>query len=91
MRWLSVALAVVRRPDLWITAIRQVFVLAGRSWWTRPPFLPVPSRPYLRFRMVTAYGDADRPPDAADVVTYLGWCRQWRELGLDGDAVRRSR
>jgi hypothetical protein len=41
--------------------------------------------------MVTAYGDADRPPDAADVVTYLGWCRQWRDLGLDGGAVRRTR
>ena len=83
MAWIRVALGVARRPSLWITAIRQMFVLARPRWWARPPFLPMPPRPYLRFRLLTAYGDPDRPPTTADIVTYLRWCRQWRELGLD--------
>jgi hypothetical protein len=37
----------------------------------------MPPRDYLRFRMVTQYGDADRPPEPTDVVAYLTWCRDW--------------
>lgn len=38
------------------------------------PFLPLPDRGYLRFRVETQYG-ADGTPDPRDVVTYLEWCR----------------
>ena len=78
--WLRVIGAVLRRPRLWPVAIRQLFVLARPGWWGRPPFLPVPPADYLRFRMVTAYGDAHRRPDPHDVVVYLEWCREWRAL-----------
>ena len=74
-------LGVLRRPSLWPTAVHQVFVLARRGWWRRPPFLPLPGERYLAFRLVTAYGDADRPPESADVVAYLRWCRTWRRSG----------
>jgi len=70
----------LRHPSLWATAVRQAMVLAPRGWWKRRPFLPVPDREYLRFRMVTAYGMADRDPEPADVVTYLRWCRGWRTV-----------
>ncbi len=72
-----VGMAVAVRPTLWTTAVRQVAVLAVAGWWRRPPFLPVPDRAYLRFRMQTAYGDAERDPEPEDVVTYLHWCRAW--------------
>ena len=36
--------------------------------------MPVPDRAYLRFRMETQYG-ATASPVAADVVSYLEWCR----------------
>jgi hypothetical protein len=39
--------------------------------------LPVPDREYLRFRLQTQYGDPDREPEAADVVAYLRWCREY--------------
>ena len=79
---IRVAVAVLRRPSLWITAARQARRTATAGWWRRAPFLPVPSGDYLRFRMVTQYGDADRQPDADDVVAYLAWCRDWdRSLG----------
>lgn len=72
-------LAVVgRRPDLWATAVRQVRVLARPGWWRRAPFLPVPDRDYLRFRLLTAYGgDGTAEPTADDLVAYLHWCRAW--------------
>ncbi len=71
------ALAVLVRPVLWGTAVRQLLVLAVDGWYRRPPYLPLPDRDYFRFRMQTAYGDADRDPEPADLVTYLHWCRAW--------------
>jgi hypothetical protein len=70
------AVAVARRPALWPTAVVQLFRLAAPGWWRRRPFVPLPDRAYLRFRLETAYGD-DRDPEPADVVTYLHWCREW--------------
>jgi hypothetical protein len=64
-------------PSLWPTAARQAVRLVPRRWWARPPFLPVPSRAYLRFRMETQYGDAGHRPEGDDLVTYLRWCREW--------------
>jgi hypothetical protein len=75
MRWRGVVAAVARRPALWPTASRQARRLAPRRWWARRPFLPVPDRAWLRFRAETQYGDPDRVPDAADVVTWLQWAR----------------
>lgn len=68
-------LAVLARPTLWYTACRQALVLAAPGWWRRAPFLPLPDGDYLRFRLVTQYGDADHRPEPADLVTYLHWCR----------------
>lgn len=76
--WLvRVALVLIRHPDLWGTAARQLLVLARRDWWRGPPWLPLPDPAYLRFRLQTAYGDPTREPEPADVVTYLHWCRAW--------------
>lgn len=75
------ASAVVRRPDLWSTALRQMLVLARPGWWHRAPFLPVPDRAYLAFRLQTMYGGdgcTGGPAfDGPDLVAYLEWCRAW--------------
>lgn len=77
-RWLLTAVpAVAAQPALWGTAVRQARALAAPGWWRRPPFLPLPDAAYLRFRLQTAYGDPDRAPEPADLVTYLHWCRAW--------------
>jgi len=73
-----VAAALLRRPTLWPTAMRQVRALTPNGWWRRRPFLPVPSGEYLALRAVTQYGDARHTPDVEDVVAYLEWARQWR-------------
>ena len=78
----SVVVVVVRHPSLWRTAARQAMRMARPGWWRRVPFLPLPAREYLGFRMSTQYGDATHRPEPVDVVNYLRWCREWeRSLG----------
>jgi hypothetical protein len=74
---IRVVLALVRRPNLWGPGLRQAKRLAMPGWWRRRPFLPVPSGEYFRFRMLTQYGETERPPNPSDVVNYLEWCREW--------------
>lgn len=74
--------AVLVRPSLWFTAIRQVARLAPRGWWKRAPFLPLPQVDYLEFRLVTQYGGGHGEPRGeirpVDVVDYLQWCKEQR-------------
>lgn len=76
--WVAAGRALAARPWLWPTAVVQLVRLAPRGWWRRWPPFPRPDPGYLRFRVQTAYGDPDRDPEAADVVTYLAWCRSLR-------------
>lgn len=76
---LRAAIVVAGRPSLWTTAARELRAFAPRGWWRRPPFLPVPDRELLRFRMVTAYGSPEVRLDAEDLVTWLSWCRSWHQ------------
>ena len=73
--------AVLRRPDLWFTALGELRRLAPRLWWRTPPHLPLPDRRLWEFRMVTAYGRPDAVPDRADVVAFLEWCRATADAG----------
>lgn len=77
----AIVAAVVVRPRLWFTAVRQLVRLAPHRWWARAPFLPVPRSDYLEFRLVTQYGGGHGTPGSAvravDVVDYLEWCREW--------------
>jgi hypothetical protein len=75
---MSAVWAVLARPWLWSTAVRQVFVLAAPGWWRRWPLVPRPDPAYLEFRLVTQYGDGHHRMEAADVVAYLHWCRGYR-------------
>ena len=72
---MNVVGAVLRRPRLWPTAVRQWTRLVPTAWWRRRPFLPVPDREYLRFRRLTQYGDTEGPVSPGDVVNYLTWCK----------------
>lgn len=73
--------AVLRRPWLWWTAILQIVRLCPSGWWRSAPFLPVPRRDYIEFRLVTQYGGdwetGLNRARAEDVVDYLRWCRTW--------------
>ena len=80
----SVAGAVALRPLLWPVALAEAVRLAPVGWWRAWPPLPVPDAALWRFRMETAYGgEGDAVPDAADVRSFLRWCRgmrRWRRV-----------
>lgn len=70
----SLAQAVIRRPDLWLTALRACRSHTARNWWKSAPFLPLPSASWMRFRLETAYGgDGTGPAIASDLITWLEW------------------
>jgi len=71
---------VIRRPRLWTTALREAHLLARPGWWRRWPPVPLPEDHYLRFRLLTAYGDAEAAAPAGDLVAYLEWCRRMQAL-----------
>jgi hypothetical protein len=76
-----VVAAVAAHPRLWPTAVRQGWRLVPNRWWTRAPYLPVPSRSYLEFRLLTHYGETSHRPEPDDVLNYLRWCRNWQRFG----------
>ena len=77
-RWVARAfVAVLLRPALWATALVQLFRLASPGWWRRWPPVPMPEPDYLRFRLQTQYGDTEREPEPADLLSYLHWCRSY--------------
>jgi hypothetical protein len=82
MRWLSLTLALALRaavrPPLAVDLLRVAWRFRSRSWYRRPPFLPLPAREYVQWRMYTAYGDADAIPPVDDVVKYARWVGRQR-------------
>lgn len=63
----------LRWPPLAIDLLRVAWRFRTRGWWRRAPFLPLPDRTYVRWRMHTAYGDEDAIPPAEDVIRYARW------------------
>jgi len=50
--------------------------MRARGWYRKPPFLPLPPKEYVRWRMYTAYGDEEALPPVADVLSFARWRRQ---------------
>jgi hypothetical protein len=71
-----VVLAVLRRPSLWMEAIRTGRALGRQEWWHQ--LLLVPESEHLRWRVMTAYGDPEADLQSDDVVRYLRWRRRQR-------------
>ncbi len=77
MGWGRPSLALTARslahPTLAADLLRVAWRFRARGWWRRFPFLPIPPREYVQWRMHTAYGDADAVPPVDDVVRYARW------------------
>ncbi|MDX1568732.1 MAG: hypothetical protein R3223_13075 [Longimicrobiales bacterium] len=61
-------------PGLLATA----WAFRARDWYRKFPFLPLPPRSYVRWRLETAYGDPEAIPPADDLARYLRWARRMR-------------
>jgi hypothetical protein len=77
MRWprvvLLLTLRAIREPTLAAALLRVAWRFRRRRWFRQPPFLPIPDRTYLRWRMLTAYGDPDAVPSAEEIARYARW------------------
>ena len=65
--------ALIKEPILLWEGLLALFSVRRRG-----SFLP--SSDYLGWRMATAYGSANTPAPTADMVHYLRWRRQMREI-----------
>ena len=70
---LALALRAAVRPALAAALLRVAWRFRDRRWYRRFPFLPLPARDYVRWRMHTAYGDHDFVPPPEDVIRYARW------------------
>jgi hypothetical protein len=77
---LSLAARAIVNPRLAMDLLRMVWAFRTRHWYKRLPFLPIPPRTYMRWRMYTAYGDEDAVPSIDDVVRFARWRREVMHL-----------
>ncbi len=68
----------LRRPRLWPALLSAAWAFRPRGWYRRPPFLPLPSRGYLRWRLETAYGEPDAVPPADEIERFVTWSAEMR-------------
>lgn len=66
----------LRRPGLLPPLLGAAWRFRRRGWYRTPPFLPLPPRAYVEWRLHTAYGSEDAVPPAADLARYLRWTRR---------------
>jgi len=72
----SLATRALVRPRLALDLLRTAWAFRRHRWWAKAPFLPVPDRAYLRWRMYTAFGDEDAIPSVRDVERFARWRRE---------------
>ncbi|HEU4649371.1 MAG TPA: hypothetical protein VFS33_09950 [Gemmatimonadales bacterium] len=78
--WTALSLRLAGRavvnPRLALDLLRTAWTFRRRNWWKRAPWLPLPDRTYLRWRMYTAYGDENAVPPMIDVIRFARWRRE---------------
>ncbi len=72
---LRLTVRAVTHPSVARDLLRVAWRFRSRDWYRRPPFLPLPDRQYMAWRMHTAYGDHHAVPPAADIERYARWTR----------------
>ena len=71
--YVGLAKVAVRRPWLIPAMLAAAWAFRANRWYRQPPFLPMPSRAYMRWRMETAYGDGHTVVPSVDLERYLRW------------------
>ena len=71
-------LLALRRPWLWPALLSAAWAFRPRDWYRRPPFLPLPSKAYMGWRLETAYGERDAVPPADEIARFVTWSAEMR-------------
>lgn len=77
--WLGLTVALTLRaavnPRVALDLLTLLWAMRRRDWFSTPPFLPLPPREYLEWRLYTAYGDERAVPPLEDVLRFARWRR----------------
>jgi len=68
----------LRYPTSALDMLGFGWAVRRRGWYKRPPFLPLPSARYLRWREETAYGDGNQGPSTSETRRFLRWAARIR-------------
>jgi len=63
-------------PRLALDLLKTAWAFRRRRWWAQAPFLPLPDRTYLHWRMYTAYADEHAVPPLDEVIRFARWRRE---------------
>ncbi len=63
-------------PRVALDLVSMAWAFRRRRWWLRAPYLPIPDREYLEWRLHTAYGDELPLPPVEDVMRFARWRRR---------------
>ena len=74
--YMRLGLKALLRPRVAADLLRLAWSFRARDWYRRAPFLPLPPRDYMQWRMFTAYGDEHAIPAVDDVVNFARWRRE---------------
>lgn len=69
---IRLAMRALLRPRMLPVLARTAWRFRARGWYRRSPFLPLPPREYLDWRLHTAYGE-ERRAAVEEVEGYLLW------------------
>jgi hypothetical protein len=72
---------VLRDPRLLAPLLAAAWRFRALDWYRRPPFLPLPPRDYIAWRLYTAYGAEDVLPPARELARYVRWTARMRSGG----------
>jgi hypothetical protein len=77
--WSALSFALLGRaavnPRVALDLVALAWSMRRRDWHRSAPFLPLPPREYVRWRMYTAYGDENAVPPVSDVLRVARWRR----------------
>lgn len=80
-------LLALRRPRLWPALLSAAWAFRSRDWYRKAPFLPLPSKAYMRWRLETAYGEPDAVPPADEIARFVTWSADMRRRMRPGGGV----
>lgn len=69
----GLVLSLLRRPTLLLEALRAGLAMRSKGG-------VAPAQAYIRWRLVTAYGDEMTTASAHDLLSYLQWRREMRTI-----------
>ena len=82
--YVGLAKLAIRRPWLIPAMLAMAWAFRANRWYLKPPFLPLPSKAYMKWRMETAYGEGFTVVPSEDFERYLRWGSDLRKRMKDG-------